>query len=216
MANGSSPYLYNPPADGPTWLGWGATHQSDHFAIAQGIKIATGIVVPIYPVDPVPLHAERSQMLDWFMNHQVMHNAIVAALGIADYDLSYVDFQSAEQRSTWIQYNALFHQAAFAAIARLQAQKAAREAQPSLSQPIALQPQPNTQIAPQPEGNQAIAPQGNPGITTIEAQPTTPGVQAQGGLPQPAEQPFPTQQPQPSQSPPPGIQGGTPVPPGGG
>jgi hypothetical protein len=218
MSIGSSPLLYNSPLD----PAWSATHQTDHFSLADGATKATGALVPTLPLDPIPLPPRGSPelMLAWFQRHQAIHAALSAALGINLMDLSYVDFTSQTEEgqtaiADWIYYNGQFHNEAASAIARITLEKAEIEAQQEQqSQPV--NPQGLDQIEEQPTGNQAITPQGNPGIQTI--QPQTAGTQAQGavGQPQPAQQPFPTLQPQPSQSPVPGIQPGTPLSPGQG
>jgi hypothetical protein len=207
----SSPsLLYDPPIDDVTWLMWGATHQSDHFQLADGIRTKTGLTVPVLPIDPVPLPgrgALETDMLLWFQNHQLLHNALNAVLGIGNIDLSYVDFRNVEQMAVWIRYNAYLHQATAAAIATFQPPQ-----QPG-QQPVGIfpQPGPNTQIQPQ---QQAVLPQGNPGVQVI--MPQSGGVQPQAALgPQPAEQPFATLQPQPAPQPT-TPQPGTPLQPGGG
>jgi hypothetical protein len=211
MPLGSPPLLYEVPIDDMTWAIWGSVHQSDHFQIASGISDATGIIVPVLPIDPVPLPhrgAPLALTLTWFMNHQIIHDAMNAALGLGNFDLSYVDFSNPEQITVWIQYNAYAHQAVIAAISTYQP-PAPAPGQPSVG--ILPQPAPGTQVQPQQQG---VLAQGNPGILTI--QPQSPGVQPQAALgPQPALQPFATLQPQPALAPA-NLQPGTPLQPGGG
>jgi hypothetical protein len=210
---GSSPLLYNPPVDDPTWAAWGSTHQTDHFQLVFAIRDLVHRDVPMLPIDPVlvPPRFPRELNLYWLMIHQSLHNALSAALGVSNFDLSFVNFEDPASVAVWIQYNAYVHQQLAAAVGRLKAIQTVVLSQQSQ----AIQPQPEgLQPEPQPSGNQPVQPQGNPGITTIQPQPQQPGAQPQGGLPQPPDQPFPTLQPQPSPAPPPGIQPGTPQLPG--
>ena len=207
-----TPLLYNPPIAVGPWLTWGAVHQSDHFAIVNGILNKKGISIGVLPIDPVPL-GNRAAMLAWFMNHQAVHNQMNAAMGLGGFDLSYVDFTNEEQARVWIQYNALEHAQISAAIAAYQPPPP-----PQGQQSQAIMPQPfGVQPAPQPSGNVALLPQGIPGVQTILSQPAA-GTQVapQGGQPQPALQPFATLQPQPSPAPQPGSNPGTPLQAGGG
>jgi len=212
MALGSTPFLYNPPNDEGTWLTWGAVHQSDHFSLATATTALVNAVVPILPIDPVllPPRFPGSLTLGWLVNHQAIHDALSAALGIGNFDLSFVNFGDKESVAVWIQYNAYIHQATAAAIGQLQAAKVSQQTQQALSQPV--QPQGVNQINPQ--GNRAILPQGNPGITTILSQPRA-GTQIapQGSLPQAPLQPFATLQPQTAPMPA-NLQPGTPLLPG--
>jgi hypothetical protein len=205
MTIGSSPLLYDMPSDTLTWMAWGSVHQSDHFQIAAGIAAVTGQTVPVLPIDPVPLPTRgysQDMILTWFMNHQIMHDAMTAALGLGNFDLSYVDLSNPEQATVWIQYNAIIHQTVIAAISTYQPPQ--QPGQPVFS--IQPQPLPNTQVQPQQQG---VIPQGGPGILTVQQQ--MGGTQPQGALgPQPALQPFATLQPQPAPLPS-NIQPGTPL-----
>lgn len=171
--------LYDPPVTPLKWLTWGAVHMFDHQQIAQGIYSAKQILLPLLPLDPVPV-LNRQLLLGWFWDHQAMHAAMNAAMGTQGADLSVVDFNNIEQLTVWLQFNALEHQAIAAAIAALQ-----QPPQPPPSN-LPVQPQPVVMLQPQPGGVNGLQPQPSPFM--VQPQPPAPAV---GPQPNPALQPQP-------------------------
>ncbi len=97
--------LYNIPTDGPTMQRFGFYNQDAHVLAVRAIKSKTGLTLPLYPIDPIPLHDFKS----WLYSHQAMHNSINLTLGLTGNDLTDVDPQQLDQMTFWIQNHALEH-----------------------------------------------------------------------------------------------------------
>ena len=166
-----TPLLYNAPLDVPMWMTFGAVHMQDHIQIAAQIFDKTQILIPLLPLDPIPLD-NPPMMLTWFMSHAAMHAAMNASMGAPGSDLSYVDFKNKEMMAVWIEYNALEHQAIAAALAAFQPQA------------LPAQPMPQQLSIPALPGQGGIlAPTQPVSIPTqmVQAQPVPEPVQSQPG-----------------------------------
>ena len=83
-------------------------NQDSHRKIAAAaFAQKNGVVLPVYPVDPIPLFGGGIQVFGY--NHQVMHDAMDALLGIQGQDLTGLNFENEAQLSAWIQQHFIEH-----------------------------------------------------------------------------------------------------------
>jgi hypothetical protein len=75
-------------------------NMDSHRKIAGAVFAAMGQIIPLYPLDPIPLFP--GGLLTWARNHQSTHDVQNAILGIRGDDLTSVDFTNEEQLSAWI------------------------------------------------------------------------------------------------------------------
>lgn len=87
--------LHPPPGDNGM-SEWGFAHSRDHDDVIEKIRTATGIVLPVLQIDPIP-----SDFKGWASRHQSMHNDSNGILQTDGSDLETVDWQDAEERESW-------------------------------------------------------------------------------------------------------------------
>jgi hypothetical protein len=61
--------------------------------------------LPEYVLDPI----DQTPNSGWFQQHQLMHDNIDQIVGVAQFDLIDVDWNSAAQRAGWFQGHAQLH-----------------------------------------------------------------------------------------------------------
>lgn len=83
-------------------------NMDSHRRIAAAIfRQMNGMVVPEFPLDPVPLSPDAR--LVWALNHQAMHNSQNGILGVDGQDFTETDFDSPEQLTYYIQRHFIEH-----------------------------------------------------------------------------------------------------------
>jgi hypothetical protein len=103
--------LLNLPKSPEDWALWGFAHRDDHDLIRQGIQNATGVNLPSYPLDPVPIENEN-EMARWFEINQLAHNDMNNVLNLVGASLDQVDFTKPEEAAAWIYLHRKEHEAA--------------------------------------------------------------------------------------------------------
>lgn len=78
-----------------------------HQKIAAALQAKMTIIIPVYPLDPIPPTQEG--LLDWGLNHQNAHNAQNEPLGIQGDDITAIDFKNEEQLAAWVQQHFIEH-----------------------------------------------------------------------------------------------------------
>lgn len=96
--------LYNIPRDRIGLNRFSFVNQDQHAQIRDRLA-AAGLVLPFFVIDPIPDGAIGV----WAYNHQEMHNAQNAALGILGSDLTDIDINKADQLAAWISIHASEH-----------------------------------------------------------------------------------------------------------
>lgn len=100
--------LANVPADDRTFAQWSFAHAAHHRDINNAILAQAGVRLQLFPLDPV----DPENPGPWLDQHQELHNAQNAVLGIAGNDLLDVDWRNKGQREAWIFLNFSEHQRA--------------------------------------------------------------------------------------------------------
>lgn len=96
--------LYNTP-NTPTELDfWAHANMAHHQDIASALQ-SNGVTIPIYPLNPIP----KKDIYIWVYQHQIIHNAQNAALGISGFDLTGVDFNNPDVLEDWIDQHGWEH-----------------------------------------------------------------------------------------------------------
>jgi hypothetical protein len=97
--------LFNVPSTQSELNTWTFAHAAHHVDINRVIFQRTGVALASYVLDPLdPNNAEV-----WLYQHQLLHQAQDAILGIEGYDLLDVDLKDQDQLAGWIWVNADEH-----------------------------------------------------------------------------------------------------------
>lgn len=100
--------LYNVPTTLAEQSTWSFLHRSHHEDINRAVFEQLGIQLPEYILDPFfPEDPDGFQV--WLDQHQNLHQVMDAALGIAGFDLSDVEWKDVNVRTGWIFLNAQEH-----------------------------------------------------------------------------------------------------------
>lgn len=100
--------LANVPVDAATQAEWSFSHAAHHRDIIDAIRARSGQDLQLFALDP--FNPDNSSV--WLEQHQQMHNAQNAVLGIAGNDLLDVDWKDQGERESWIWLNFVEHQLA--------------------------------------------------------------------------------------------------------
>ena len=84
---------------------WATVHAAHHRLINAKIYELGGVSLPEYVLDPI----NPANTGPWEDQHQVLHQLMDAALGIAGFDLTGVDFRNRDALTGWITQNAIEH-----------------------------------------------------------------------------------------------------------
>lgn len=103
MALGS---IINPPANAIEFFIWAQAHAAHHYDCIRVEGLALGRQFDQYVLDPF----DPENMQDWLSQHQQMHAQMNAALNIASYDLSELDWENQGSLLTWFAQNFAEHQ----------------------------------------------------------------------------------------------------------
>lgn len=90
-----------PPDEGIKGSGlntWSFSHARDHDEIVKAIQDQYGIILPIYPLDPMVFSNDSMFLL----RNQQMHNDLLSLLGIAGTDISAINFDDQSQVQAWL------------------------------------------------------------------------------------------------------------------
>lgn len=85
------------PADPASFLTWSFTHAAHHKDIIRVIFERNGPILSEYVLDPF----NPIDMQSWLYQHQLMHDAQNAVLGIAGYNLTALDWEADNEVLTW-------------------------------------------------------------------------------------------------------------------
>lgn len=100
--------LYDRPAEEADWTPWGFSNQAHHRDIVRAVRQQTGAQLEDWVLDPVDLKSFDT----WLYRHAEAHRAMDAALGIAGYDLTGLDWKDRESLGDWIKKHGTEHRAA--------------------------------------------------------------------------------------------------------
>jgi len=84
---------------------WSFVNAAHHRDIIRIIFEQTGEILPEYPLDPF----DPENMNTWLYNHQQMHTAQNAILGIGGWNLLELNLKNPEAVANWIWYHAQEH-----------------------------------------------------------------------------------------------------------
>jgi len=97
--------LYNVPSTQGELETWSFAHAAHHNDINRIIQQSTGVLLPSYILDPFdPNNAQT-----WLYQHQALHQAQDAILGIEGFDLLDVNLQNSNELAGWIFLNSQEH-----------------------------------------------------------------------------------------------------------
>lgn len=97
--------LFNVPQTPDQLAQWSFINAAAHVDINRVIFQRTGTVIASFVLDPI----NSDELENWLANHQIMHQQMDAALGIAGYDLFDVDWTDRGQFAAWVQAHANEH-----------------------------------------------------------------------------------------------------------
>ena len=101
----SIPQLYNVPLTKEELAIWTFANADEHGKIAAAAMAQLNATLPLFPLDPIPLF----DIGTWAYNHQAIHDAQNAVLGIAGNDLTTIDLYDTAQLSNWIHLHSQEH-----------------------------------------------------------------------------------------------------------
>lgn len=102
--------LFNVPDEEKDFLMLSFSNMDEHRQIVDAIRTQKGVELPLYPLDPMPLH----DLAAWANIHQAAHNDFCRVLGIAGVDLTSVDLKDQAQVASWVRLHGSEHQQAAA------------------------------------------------------------------------------------------------------
>lgn len=97
--------LLNVPTDQQERDDWTFTHMVHHRDVNEQIFILTGVRIDEYVLDPV----DPQRSTGWEDQHQAMHAAVNAVLGISGLDLTGIEWDKPTILSGWIFSNFTEH-----------------------------------------------------------------------------------------------------------
>lgn len=98
--------VFNIPTTDEELDRWATLHMILHRSENQAIFDQNNVLLPEFILDPIDTTPNGS----WFQQHQLMHDNIDQILGISQFNLIDVDWESAAQRAGWFQGHAQLHQ----------------------------------------------------------------------------------------------------------
>jgi hypothetical protein len=100
--------LYDRPAEESDWAAWGFSNQAHHRDIVRAVMEQKNVRLDDWALDPVDLKDFDA----WLYRHAEAHRAMDAALGIAGWDLTGLDWRDPEALGDWIKKHGQEHRAA--------------------------------------------------------------------------------------------------------
>lgn len=91
--------LLNAPSldDDRSFSEWSFSNADQHLQIVNALAAQRGVIIQLYPLDPIPRFAIEA----WVQNHQQAHNDMASSLNIDLFDISDVDFRDRSQVEAW-------------------------------------------------------------------------------------------------------------------
>lgn len=100
--------LFNIPRNPETWNQFSFANFDSHNKIAQAIFAKYGILIPTFPLDPIPWF----DFSTWARNHQQAHDEQNGILAISGADYTTGDLSREDELSNFIRLHANEHQIA--------------------------------------------------------------------------------------------------------
>lgn len=97
--------LYGMPHTEEDFSAWSFAHAAHHRDICRVVFRDSQVRLDEYVLDPF----DPDDMGNWPYLHQVMHQQMDTALGIAGYDLSEIDWQDHDRIRSWLQQHGSEH-----------------------------------------------------------------------------------------------------------
>lgn len=97
--------VFNIPTTPEEMLRWSSLHMILHRSENTAIFRQFNVILTEFILDPVD---ERTDS-EWFQQHQTMHNNVDQIIGVAQFNLTDVDWTNAAQRAGWFQSHAQLH-----------------------------------------------------------------------------------------------------------
>lgn len=97
--------LMNPPTTPQDIASWSFANQDHHNRVTTNAQTLTGALITVRQIDPIAFF----DLQDWLGRHQQWHNDINAALGLAGFDLSDLDFKNQKQLEAWTRLHVQEH-----------------------------------------------------------------------------------------------------------
>ena len=94
--------IYEFPEDAAALSIWSFSHMAHHRDIIRLVFDQQGLELDEYSLDPFDPN-DKNGLNTWLANHQIMHNAMDAALGIAGYNLAQVDWSDRAAMAVWLE-----------------------------------------------------------------------------------------------------------------
>lgn len=94
--------LYEYPNDPVEFSRWSFAHMAHHRDIIRLVFDLHAIELQEFSLDPFD-PKDKAGLVLWLANHQVMHQDMDKALGIAGYNLSQVDWGDRAAASVWLE-----------------------------------------------------------------------------------------------------------------
>lgn len=97
--------VFNIPSTDDELARWSVLHMILHRSENQAVFRKFNLLLPEYVLDPI----DDTQNSGWFQQHQLMHDNVDQALGVAQFNLIDVDWTNAAQRAGWFESHAQLH-----------------------------------------------------------------------------------------------------------
>jgi len=97
--------IFNTPASEHDFMVWSFSNMDQHRQIVTAIAAQKKLDLPLFPLDPIPMH----DIEGWARQHQESHNDFTQALGIGGVDLTDVNLKDPGELAAWIRLHANEH-----------------------------------------------------------------------------------------------------------
>jgi len=97
--------LFNIPSDENDFQVFSLHNMDQHRQVINAIAATRNIILPLYPMDPIPLQ----DLPFWAIIHQASHNDVNGALGTAGFDISTIDVENEAELAAFFQIHAQEH-----------------------------------------------------------------------------------------------------------
>ena len=94
--------LLNIPVTDDEFNMWSFAHAAHHRDCIRATMLQMGVELQEYVLDPID---RVNGFGTWIYNHQAMHNVQNAALNVAGFDLTDINWQDQGELASWIQDN---------------------------------------------------------------------------------------------------------------
>ena len=100
--------LFNVPGTEPELETWSFAHAAHHRDVNRILYQIFKVVLPEYVLDPFN-PKDQDNFQNWLYQHQNIHQATDAILGVSGFDLTDVDWSKDNERAGWIYLNSNEH-----------------------------------------------------------------------------------------------------------